>query len=611
MIYTIGCYCKSVVGNLKNFNFYRVFFNIYKSEVIKIKNYFSNALVVIKFKLNKALQTEKLSNSDWKFGFKLYKIYEKQIHKTSRKVHFTFTLTKIIQAYSNIKRLKKSIESCSTKVKSVKLPLYKNFSDPCFLLVACSTLKNKKIDYFSMRNIKLISVISLSFEILKKKYHSKFVKKIILPKVNKKAWFLGIVWSLFDIIMQQALKITLIPLFSQTFLNCFYTNCSCHGVLQHIFYNWCGVKWFIECFFVQRFDKTSNFILLSIFNKHINDYWTSMLINQILKAGCVYFGNLLDNKLKITADINKKFFISSLLYNIFFYEFNICLKKYFRSNINFVKKNKNYLRLFCYKNIVWISFWNDIRIIFCIVCNKFKKIKCCQVDFNVKKIYYTKCSNSCLFATISDKKFAYSILAYVTLMLVGLNLKFNIKKTNINYYKKGILFLGHYIYGSYGFNMKQRRKRIQLSKKNFLKLAVPLKKLFLRYADRGFFQHIKNWKNFKFAGKRQNKWLFLKSSYDIIFYFNLMIKSVKYFYASSIYSSVLFKFWYAIKRSCALTLAYKFNKKSAKWAFSKFSTELIVMQLKNKTKIKFSIPIMPKQFLLKVGKSNYILTFYN
>lgn len=605
---------KDIVGNFKIFNFYRVFFNICKSEVMIVQNYFSSALVVIKLKLNKVLQAEKFNNFDWKFGFKLYKIHERRINKASRKVRLAFTLTKIIQAYYNIGRLEKAIKSCSTKVKSIKLPLYKNFSNPCFLLIACSTLKNKKIDYFPIKNIKLTSIIFLSIEIFKKKYYSKFVKQIILTKVNKKVCSLGIVWSMFDIIIQQILKATLTPLFSYTFLNCFYISRSCHTALKHIVYNWCGVKWFIKFSFAQRFNKANSFILLSIFNKYVNDYWTSILINQILKSGCVCFGNFFDNKVTTTG-IKKKFFLSSLFYNIFFYEFDICLEKDYKNNINFVKKNtkenKNYLRLFFYKNIVWISFWNDIQIIFYVTCDKLKKVRYCQVNFKIRKIYYIRYAGNCLFATISNKKFVYSIISYIALMLIGLNLKFNLKKIKIKHYQKGIFFLGYYIYNSYGFNIKQREEKNQLSKKSFLKLVVPLKKLFLRYTVRGFFQHIKSWESFKYVGKRQSKWLFFKSSYDIIFHFNLMIKSIKYFYAGSSYPSVLLKFWYAIKRSCALTLAYRFKQKSAKWAFSKFSKKLIAMQLQKKAKIKFFIPIITKQLMLKMWRSDYILTFYN
>lgn len=47
-----------------------------------------------------------------------------------------------------------------------------------------------------------------------------------------------------------------------------------------------------------------------------------------------------------------------------------------------------------------------------------------------------------------------------------------------------------------------------------------------------------------------------------------------------------------MKRSAALTLAHKFKKKTAQWAFFEFGSKLIVVNPKNKNDIKLLLPIM-------------------
>ena len=103
-----------------------------------------------------------------------------------------------------------------------------------------------------------------------------------------------------------------------------------------------------------------------------------------------------------------------------------------------------------------------------------------------------------------------------------------------------------------------------------------------------------------------DKWLFLDAPYDIILRYNTVIKGIEYYYSGSTFKSVLVRFWHTMKRSAALTLAHKFKKKSANWAFSKFGKELTVISPKNGKAIKLLIPVSSK-LEFKIGDLSYML----
>lgn len=86
----------------------------------------------------------------------------------------------------------------------------------------------------------------------------------------------------------------------------------------------------------------------------------------------------------------------------------------------------------------------------------------------------------------------------------------------------------------------------------------------------------------------------------------IVIKGIQYYYSGSTYKNVLDRFWYEMKRSAALTLAYTFKKKTAAWSFSKFSSELTVVSPKNGNKIKLLMPVVGEH-IFKNRQLNYML----
>lgn len=98
-------------------------------------------------------------------------------------------------------------------------------------------------------------------------------------------------------------------------------------------------------------------------------------------------------------------------------------------------------------------------------------------------------------------------------------MEFNILKTGVIHHEKGVQFLGYKIFQKYGLkqklttNKKGFKKRTESNRLNF---GIPLKKLFERFAERGFLKKTSYGREDRWVGRRQDKWLFLKSDQEIV-----------------------------------------------------------------------------------------------
>jgi hypothetical protein len=318
--------------------------------------------------------------------------------------------------------------------------------------------------------------------------------------------------------------------------------------------------------------------------------------------------------------------ISPLICNILLHELDIFIEGYCSIFSNFDYSSKKlsdeYNASRRYKNTPWESVWKRIRSLthkdvsgtkIRAALKTVRKLDIAargirqrQDDPNMKKIQYIRYADDFILGTISSKEFAYKTLSCISLISDSLGMMLNINKTHVKHHEKGTLFLGYHIYGNYGFNVKWTKDKSRRVGGAVLRFAIPLERLFQRFADRGFFQLVKNRKSFKYVGRRVDKWLFLNNEYEIILRFNSVIRGIHYYYSGSTYRSVLDRFWHTMKRSAALTLAHKFKKRSAKWAFSKFGSELVVVNPKNGKEIKLLMPTVGEH-KFKDGQLNYML----
>lgn len=240
-----------------------------------------------------------------------------------------------------------------------------------------------------------------------------------------------------------------------------------------------------------------------------------------MKVGYIHFGNFCDSKLELKMGTPQGSVISPLLCNILLHELDVSLDKYCKDNSNFNSKAKKlteeYSESLRYKGTVW----NEVRELthksvsgnrLRAVLRTIRKedaaasgVRSRQVDPDMKKIQYIRYADDFVFGLISDKKYAYKTLTYTSLISDSLGMKLNIEKTGIRHHEKGVLFLGYHIFHNYDTNIKWTKERNRRIGDPTLRFGIPLEKLFRRFAERGFFQLVKNRKTARFVGRRMDK----------------------------------------------------------------------------------------------------------
>ena len=187
-------------------------------------------LIKVKSKVCEVLQLEtKVNSLDYKLGSKLFKLYEKRIAQAPKSVREVFTVDNIMLAFANLRYLNNIVDNYSDRARRLKLPLYSNFKNPCFLLIVYSGIENSKVG-----NVTLHTLVSLGLVFSQKRYFPKPNKRIFIANTNGKMRPLGIASSC-DKIVQLALMLILLPRFNRIFSDFSYgfrSGRSCHSALK-------------------------------------------------------------------------------------------------------------------------------------------------------------------------------------------------------------------------------------------------------------------------------------------------------------------------------------------------------------------------------------------
>lgn len=232
-----------------------------------------------------------------------------------------------------------------------------------------------------------------------------------------------------------------------------------------------------------------------------------------------------------------------------------------------------------------------------------------RMYFCLKKVQYIRYVDHFILAIVDNKKFAYDVLALIAIILDSLRMKLSIEKSGVKSPIKGLVFLGYYIHSQSSYNLERKKKKSLKVCDYALHFNIPLQNLFQCFVKWGFFQRVNYRKSFKFVGRRQDKWLFFKNAYEIIHRFNLVIREVERYYSGVTQKNTLVKFWHILKRSAALTLAHKFNKRNVSWAFHKFGKNLTVINPKNGKGIYF-YKLRTGVYTFESGDLSYLLSVW-
>jgi hypothetical protein len=183
------------------------------------------------------LQSKFIKKAKW-----LLKGYTKKLSKASSKVKVIFTINNIAEAYYELDCLLYIIKFNNNAGIRNKIPLFKMLTNPCYLLIAFSTLKKNAgmgdVDDIPVTNVTLAGIISLAKKLESKSYKPKPTKRVFIPKADGKMRPLGIASSE-DKIVQQAIKIVFDNIFEPKFSSLshgFRPRKNCHTALELIYY---------------------------------------------------------------------------------------------------------------------------------------------------------------------------------------------------------------------------------------------------------------------------------------------------------------------------------------------------------------------------------------
>ncbi len=563
---------------------------------------------------------------------KLFERYKNKISKASKKVQEIFNIKNIAKAYYELNSLLNIIRINHKDGMSSKIPLFKILCDPCYLLIAYSSIKNKiglsGVDDISINNVTLGGIINLAKKVANKSYKPKPTKRIFIPKTNGKMRPLGISSSE-DKIIQFSIKIILEAIWEPKFLDTshgFRQKKSCHTVLENVYYKWRGVKWFIEADFIQCFDRIHHTILLSCITKYFNEYWTLQIIKKILEVGYIHFGNMANSELSNKMGTPQGSILSPLFCNILLHELDIfakyiCTKNTFGQKRSIVSKEYPSSRRFM--DTPWENSYLEIKKLAPKVSGvkirgalrqirkedaASKGIKYYAEDESFRWLSYIRYADDFILGYIGTKAEACQILCnIVNISSTLLKMELNPEKTGVKHHKKGTIFLGYRITGNYDLNLRFSKDRKQRVGQVTLKYGIPLESLFERFSEKGFFMKSARTKSNRYVGRRQDKWLFLENDREVINRFNSVIRGIQYYYSASTQKSVLDRFWTALKKSAALTIAHRHKKRSASWAFKVYGKELCVPAEGNYKKVCLLQPKSDGKISFKKGDISKML----
>lgn len=524
----------------------------------------------------------------------LLKLFNNKTHKVSKKIQENFTYDNIYYMFISLEFALKN-RSCKGYCK---YHLFELFCNPCFLFYCYSQLKIKELGVSSntiIENVALPTILLLSIKLASRVYKPKPIRKVFIPKSDGKMRPLTIPSNI-DKIVQKAIFIFLDPIFEKQFLKCsygFWKNRNCHNCLSHIYYNWTRIKWFIETNFINCFEHISHSILLSLINKKIYNYQISQIIHLLLKVGYINFGaSLIDSKLErnvkvFQGSLLSPFFCNILFHELDFFAISLCNKVFY---VHYEKELEEWKIQNCYLNIKWkdvlwlikskvgkcffekkTSSWENLILNETWFCIENKK---------EWKLTYVRYADAFFFGFIGSKKGAISIFRIVSCFVeLSLGMKLDIDKTGVRHPEKGVYFLGYKIWKKHGLNAK--RRIINSGYKDWFKsvrlnFSVPIEKLFLCYMQWGFIQKVIKKSVDIFVGRRQDKWLFFSNDAIIVYWFNSILWDIANYYGGSTQQRALFRLYYALRKSVALTIAHWNSKKQALWSMEKYGRDLII-----------------------------------
>lgn len=504
-----------------------------------------------------------------------------------------------------------------------KIDVHKILCNPSFLLYAYASTGNPRaaagIDNVKPRGLTARGIHRLAKLIKDNTYHPLPSRRVMIPKAVKgKFRPLGIASSR-DKVVQQALKLILEPIFEPTFLSVshgFRPGRSCHTALKQIDQQWQNPTWLLEFDFAKAYDTLNHRVLMGLINRRFRDAKTASILWKMLKAGYVNPLALADSDLDIQEGTPQGSIISPLMANIYFDPLDKWIHEVLTPHFSDSGQGKVST---AYRNSVtrwkgnpWEGILRQVEaqtpnlkqtqrreLLKRLRAAEAKAANVPYTEKSLRKLLYVRYADDFLLGFRGSKADARCIRHMILNFIENqLRMRVNVEKTGIKHKSEGVMFLGYTIWLDKDVVVRNVAGEAQRRTRTGLKFTIPIKRLFQRYMDKGFFQRPSRGKTQRLVPRYQTKFVFMHP-YDIIQRYNAIVRGLVGYYSGSERLSDLHKFIHELKRSAALTIAHYYGESSARKMFEKYSKNLEIVRgdafVHTRRKVEFLHPNLTKR----------------
>ncbi|MDV3183999.1 MAG: group II intron reverse transcriptase/maturase [Candidatus Phytoplasma australasiaticum] len=251
-----------------------------------------------------------------------------------------------VSSETKLLRTLDKIQYCSSNGYSLKRELQQGMNNFYNTLMAFNKIATNKgagtpgIDNKTIDGINLGRLERYHLEYVNNGYHPKPVKRIFIPKDDKKTRPLGIP-TIKDRLMQKCLEQLLTPYFENIFSEWsfgFRTKKSCHDAIKRVKQRFKGIDYFVKIDLKGYFDTINHEILMRTLNRFIKKNKTLVTINKWLKAGFMKDGI----KYESLSGSPQGGIISPLLANVYLHYIDLKMERLIKEGKPIKKSNLKY-----------------------------------------------------------------------------------------------------------------------------------------------------------------------------------------------------------------------------------------------------------------------------
>jgi len=494
-----------------------------------------------------------------------------------------------------------NISNTINDVLSIENGKYKNLikiiSNPLILLSSFEKV-TKNSGYYSVgTDNKLIITVDKEFfvqlgrEINSGIFQPKPTRRVMIPKSDGRLRPLGISCSV-DKVVQEAMRAVLEFIYEPKFLassHGFRPMKSCHTAINQYKMQFSCVTWIINMDIKSCFDNIDHKVLADILCENISDKGFMDLYWKMVRAGYMFQGT----HFPTIKGSPQGSIVSPILANIYLHKLDAFIHSYKESfDKGIVKRKNKIMRNLKRKHTLKVA-------------RKLNLISVDVTDSEFRRLFYIRYADDFIIGVDcceSDAKLVMLDIQKFLNDILKMQLSF---KEIIKFKHNKTKFLGFYIKG-----IPYKERPLSVNKLGIRRRIVPrplilfpTEKIYRKLKETGFVKYNKN--IFKPTSLRS---LIHHPLYNIVEYYNSVYRGIANYYRVCSNRSLLNNVHFALKTSCALTIALKMKLKTIRKVMKRYGRNLNIIE--NGAKISFvSIGIWKRKSISKTAVYDPIENF--